>query len=213
MELGRPCAGLRAAEATRARPVLDAGDLAALALERAHQFAADVQSAHPVLVPGGVKDPAAFVQPEVVRGRAWDREAGHLSWVRQVAGIDHVHDARSREVFLAHEHVTARGPVPGVVSLAAAGVDTAYLDRVRWRAPGDSVTDVQDHQPRVPVGQKSETVADVDVVKEAGSSIIAGHDRRVAGGRDIEHAKAVTDSVDHHVHVVALDPDVVDSGL
>jgi hypothetical protein len=61
------------------------------------------------------------------------------------------------------------------------------------------------------VRQEGQAVPHVHVVEEAGARVVAGHDRRAGPVRYVQNPQAAADPIDHHVHVVALDPEVVDA--
>ena len=63
----------------------------------------------------------------------------------------------------------------------------------------------------IPVGQKRESVAHVDIVKEARAAVEAGGGPRRGRVGDVQDAQAAAHGVHHQIGVVPLQPGVVDA--
>ena len=132
------------------------------------------------------------------------QEGGDHDRVGQIADVHHVQHPRP-VAFLTDEHIPRVRPVPGVVGEnSPRGRRSADLDRICGRTTGNTIADVEDHQPGTRSADERETVSHVHVMSTARVSV---HDLRISGVADVDNGKQLPGCV----HVVTLDPGVVNA--
>ena len=202
---------------------LEPRHLAALLVQVPAELARNVHHSESALVVRDVQQPV--FDPDVVRSGLRHLVPSDLLWVLDVAHVHHVdvparavHAVAAPEDLISGEDVVSV-PVGGMgvaVFLRLVGAILVLGDELRLprRAALDAVSDVQDDQSIVPVGEVGEAVLRPHVVQalvllarpHLPATDVPGV-RRVRHLDDVHGARAVV----HRVDDVPVDPDVMDS--
>src|SRR5256712_5042473 len=191
--------------------------LPALGQQVAFQLARDVEHSKAPLIVSHVQGVAR--DPDVVTAAVLRLEPRHFVGIGQIGDVDHVQpavcatepdNAGAATLLTRREHLVADADVPAVPPARVRAADEARapgeLDllvelvqvvlvlqhelRILRRSTLHAVSDVQDDEAVVPVGQGRESVPDVDVMQHPSRFgalyLPAGHRLRGVGGADVD---------------------------